>query len=326
MSNPTIEENDPQLSAAMAELSNLEAADSQPPQQDAPATDAAPAADSVSKEADHAGPVEDGKAPASPPKSPTDTLATAVKSEKEPSRYEKAAARSQKSWEQLNAEKVAFKLEREKFEADRKAHEQASQEFEKAKAEASKPKYGPEQYESAAKNWEQEADRLDDDGKFNEAEERRVMARKAAEYAKELRANPPKGQAEIEKDQAAKFEAEKKEWWSKAAIDFPAVAKANSPENQRLNEFIAKEPGAMQSPKAMYFAARMVTAETAAARVPEMEKELGQLRARVEELNQKLSVPSGGIPGGQSGPMSFEQLNADEQFAQLEREARGMTA
>lgn len=231
---------------------------------------------------------------------------------KGPSRYQKAQERAKNSWEEINRTKAELKAEREKFEGERTQFQQQRQAEERA--------FSPEQYEEAAKRFEA-------GGKFD-------LADAAREKAAELRKNPPsQAQAQANSQgqpgqptaaQRAQYQAHLKEWWGKAAVDFPAVAKEGTPENGLLKEFLTKEPDAVRSPKGMYYAARMVAAETAAARVPGLETELGTLRAKVKEL-EALTAPGGpGSPARLPGDKPFEQQSDGEQLAELNRLANEM--
>lgn len=221
---------------------------------------------------------------------------------KEPSRYEKARGRQENAWKQINDEKAALKADRERLEASQRAFE------EQRKTEEAR--FTPDQYDKAAEKFEKE-------GKFD-------LADLARQRASELRKNPPPSpqQREVMAAQAAQHQAQMKEWWGKAAIDFPSVAKEGSTENQALAGFIKAEPDVLRSPKGMYYAARLVTAEQSAARVPAMEKELGALRARVKEL-EALTAPGGGGVAQNPNPKAAPKSDAEE-YAELEALAMGM--
>lgn len=220
--------------------------------------------------------------------------------QKEPTRYEKARRRQDEAWKQINDEKSTLKSDRERFERERAEFEQRQQ--------AQEQQYSPAQYEEAAKKFEGQ-------GKFELAE----LARQRAE---ELRKNPPPTpqQAQVLRAQEAQHKAQMKEWWGKAAVDFPEVAKDGSRENVALKTFLQAEPDAVRSPKGMYYAARLVKAETAAARVPELDKELGALRAKVKELEGLTA------PGSRDNPSRLgATVKSDaEEMADLERLAESI--
>lgn len=242
--------------------------------------------------------------PTQPPKAP------------EPSRYAKSVERQNRSWKELNDQKAALAKEREELQSQRTAFEQQRAQATQQQQEA---EYTPEQYDAAAEKWEKE-------GKFD-------LADLARAKAKELRSQPP-AQARAanqpdpraqEQTQQAQLEAQRKEWWAKAAIDFPAVAKQGSPEQAAMQQFLQSEPGALQSPKAMYYAARMVAAEAAAGRVPAMEAELGALRAKVKELEALTAPTTPGVPHGTAqGDIPFSQKSEQQQLAELEQTALAM--
>lgn len=314
----------PGLAEANAELDRLMAADAAT---DAGATAAttqagksATQAADKSAEATRAGqekPIESAQAQNL---SPTDTPAEAEaekskvqspkskveepdKAKAEPTRYEKARARQEKSWQELNAQKAAFAQERAELQKQREQFE-----AERAKAQA---KFKPEEYEAAAKEFEKQ-------GKLDLAE----LARTRAE---ELRKNPPDKQAAAQAEAQTKAEeASRKEWALKAGVDFPEIAKDNSPLQVRVAQLLAEEPDFKTHPKGIYVAARIASLETAAAGVPGMEKELGQLRAKVKEL-EGLTAPGG--PGGATalpGEKSFEQKSESEQLQELTEAAQSM--
>jgi len=317
------------LEQANAELDRMIAADQESAADPGPSAAAAPTDPSATLEADRAAqpgkesvptPGKDSSAaPAAAPISDDtknkqqDKTKTADPAERDrPSRYAKSVERQNRSWEELHTQKAALKAERERLDSERQAWEQ-----QRAQTEAKQSDFTPEQYEQAADQWEK-------DGKFD-------LADLARTRAQQLRAHPPKGgtaaQPQTQPPTAApqseaQVEAARKEWWAKAAIDFPAVVKQGSPEQAAMAKFLEAEPAALQSPKALYYAARMVASETAAARVPALEKELGEARAKVKEL-EALTAPSPpGTPNSApQGDVPFSQKSDAEQLAELERTA-----
>lgn len=301
------------LETASAELDRLMTADAA--SANSPATTVAPNP-SATPEAQRAAPTTEPTA--KPNSASTDTPATTdpqgqqqqtqttpkpgeQPAAKEPTRYEKARARQDNAWKQINDEKAAIKAERERLERDRSELSQRQQQ--------DAAQYTPDQYDQAAKKFEEQ-------GKFDLADAARARAA-------ELRKNPPPTpqQQEVLREQQERHQAQMKEWWGKASVDYPEVAKAGSPANAALRTFLAAEPDAVRSPKGMYYAARLVNAETAAARVPGLEQELGALRAKVKEL-EALTGPGPTALPAQAG-RTAEKSEA-EQFADLERQAMEM--
>lgn len=222
------------------------------------------------------------------------------------SKFAKAKDRQDKSWAEINRQKEELRAEREQLARDRDTAKAERDELEKRR-QAEETKFSPQQYEQAAAEFEKQ-------GKFDLAD----AARKRAE---ELRKNPPPSpqQAAVLKQQQDQHAAAMKEWWGKAAVDFPKVAEKGSSENLALETFLKAEPEAVKSPKGMYYAARLIHAESAAARMPEMEKELGALRARVKEL-EGLTTPGGHDVPANSGRSTGQRIDAEE-LADLERMA-----
>lgn len=297
------------LETASAELDRLMTADAAPA--NSPATTADPNP-SASPDAQRAAQT-DGTA-AKPNSSSTDTPAATDPQKgqqqqtqttpkpgeeppaKEPTRYEKARARQDNAWKQINDEKAAIKAERERLERERSEFSQRQQQ--------DAAQYTPDQYDQAAKKFEEQ-------GKFDLADAARARAA-------ELRKNPPPTpqQQEVLRQQQERHQAQMKEWWGKASVDYPDVAKSGTPANNALRTFLQAEPDAVRSPKGMYYAARLVTAETAAARVPAMEQELGALRAKVKEL-EALTGPGPTALPAQAGRTAAK--TEAEEFADLER-------
>lgn len=334
-------DSDPTLTQAMEQLSRMEAADAGTPDKTGQTQDTATA--SATAAADNNAPA-DTKADTSTSPEPkpdqgapatTDDANTATKDkdkEKDAgqttaddptkSKFAKNQERQQKTWAQINAEKEALKKEREDFKKQQEEFTRAQQEFKDAQAKASKPKYTAQQYADFAKQAEADAEELEKTQEYDKADEKRLLAKKAREFAEHLRLNPPKEPA-TDAQKEAEYQKLQKEWYSKAAIDFPEVVKQGSPQQQALANLIKNEPAVLNDPKGMYYAARLVAAESVAASVPAKDKELGELRAKVKELEGKLTVPGLGAatnPGGDPGaPLSEEQ-----QRAELYAMAKGM--
>jgi hypothetical protein len=219
------------------------------------------------------------------------------------SRYEKARERQEGSWKELNAQKDAFKAEREAFERDKA-------EFQ-ARRQQAEQEFTPEQYDEAARKFE-------DEGKFEFAE----MAKKKAEALRK----DPETAARKQRDQATATatEAQRKEWALKAGVDFPELAKDNSATQLRVAQLFKEEPDLKAHPKGIYMAARLATLEAAAAGVADKDKELGQLRARVKELEE---LTTSSPPGGAAqlpAEKPFEQKDAASQLKELEEQAVAM--
>ena len=244
----------------------------------------------------------------------------------EPSKYEKAQQRIAKTWEEINREKELVRTTAESLKQREATLKEREAQLAQREAKLTAPKYKPEDYEGHAAKLEAEAAKLEESGKYTEADRKRYDAEKAREYATELRKNPPKADP-TEAQQAEQFKAQQKEWWGKAAVDFPAVIKEGTPERAALIQLLNTEPGIVNDPKGMYYASRLVTAETSAARVPQLARDLEAAQARVKELEQLTAVPNEGIvTGAPGGPKSFEQMTPAEQLAQLEAEARAQSS
>ena len=226
------------------------------------------------------------------------------------SRYQKAQDRLQGGWSELNTAKQSLDGEREALKREREKLDTDRHEFQ-ARREEAEQEFTPEKYEAAAKKFEAE-------GKLEFAD----LARARAE---ELRKNPP---AQREGKAKAATEAQRKEWTLKAGVDFPELAKANSPLQVRVAQLLKEEADLAKHPKGIYLASRLASLEAEAGKAKDLEsklsakdKELGTLQAKVKEL-ETLTAPGG--PGGAAhlpGAKTFEQMNDTEQFQDLERQA-----
>ena len=221
----------------------------------------------------------------------------------------------------MEEQRKAFESDRQKWQAER----------EQAEAAKYKP---PEFYESGARNMLAQAETLEANGDYDKADELRATAKLAAKHAQDLRLNPPPP-VKTDDQRQQQLEAERKEWGSKTAIDFPAIVKKEgSPEQAALNEFCKTNPGILGfdasgrqvilDPKALYFAARLVTAETAIAGLPALQKELGALRAKVKEFNEKSAPAGGGAVSGGTARKTAQNMSIEELEADLQHDAVNM--
>jgi len=258
---------------------------------------------------------------------PTDPKASDTKATPpQATKYEKAQQRMAKTWDEVNKEKDLVRQTAEGLKQRETTLAQRERQLAEREAKLNEPRYKPEDYENHAAKLEAEARKQEDAGEFTKADRLRYDAEKAREYATQLRQNPPKSHTELETQRKAEFEARQKEWWGKAAVDFPGVVKDGSPERTALLKLLQDEKDIVNDPKGMYYACRLVSAETSAARVPTLEKDLAAANARVKELEQLTSVPAdGSVPLSSGAPKTFEQMTPAEQMAALEAEARSMS-
>ena len=196
----------------------------------------------------------------------------------------------------------------------------------------------PEKYEAYAEKCRQtatlkkaEATLAEQNGDFDKAEALKqeallasADADRAVKAADHARKNPPLDA----KKQAEQFQIHQKSWIDKAAIDFPEFAKKDSSVQkeaaQYFREMVAKEPAVAKLPGFIYYAAERAALKMAAEKVPALEKEVGELRTKVKDLDALTNpVPRsiGGVSRGGSAPKKFEQLSAEEQYEQLRKES-----
>lgn len=257
------------------------------------------------------------------------------------SKYSKDNARKDTSWKALNEEKAKFEGERKAFEEsvkDAKARFQADVDAFKQEQQASTAT--PEKFEKwaaaeseKAKNFEAAAKQAEDNGEFDKAEslkakavEAKGLEQRARQYAEDLKKNPPKT---AEQNQA-QFKADQKTWIDKASTEFPEFGKKGSEvQNDAIGWFgnITKQvPILSKVPGFIYYAAerahlvsQVKAGKAASERVSVLEKENGELQAKVKELDALTNpTPQGGVNrvNPKDGPKSD-----DEEFNELRRMA-----
>ena len=285
------EKEEAQLAAPQVEQN------AQAPTTDLPDTPAAPAEASAQPEIDKS----------------KEAKAEPAKPEKESSRYAKAQGRLNKTWESVNTEKTALAAEKTKLEAERLEFTRKRAEFDAIQEQARQPQFRPEDYQQAADAKKQYADHLlaeakraDDEGEFAKSKALVKRAIKAdaigedlAEHAEKLRKNPPAEFAQ----RAAQFESTRKAWTVEAAKAYPDLAKDGSPFQNRVaahqKALAQSDPQLLAQPSLIYHISRLAAAELQAealkadvARVPVLEKQVGELQAKVKEFQSLTATAS----------------------------------
>lgn len=257
------------------------------------------------------------------------------------SQYAKDFNRRVVSWKELNAEKDAFKTklaqEDTKFKA---AVEKFNSDVAAFRSQQESTRPTPEKYESFAQKCqsdatvkEAEAIKAENEGDNDKAAKLRAEAvvlradaGRATQAADFARKNPPL----TVKQEQEKFQANQKQWIDKAAIDFPEFAKKDSNVQKEaaayFRQMVAEHPQAAKLPGFIYFCAERAALKTVSDRVPTLEKELVELRAKVKEQDGLLSPSPKGNGGTQRSPApkKFEQMSSEEQFEALKQEAAGI--
>lgn len=336
----------PDIDAAMARLDDAERQESNHDAAPAPAEVETPAeqpAEPVAPttETPASNPTDTPAAPETEPSTETPKNEPAKPAENK-SKFAKDQERRVGTWKEINVEKDALKKQKATLDEQRNLFQREQEQFKLERAKQT-TKFTPEQYEQAsqqklglaqqhdltADGLEARAEKAEADGKYQDANRLKQQARnhrnasvieqnKAREmkdYAAHMRQNPDPTAQQVQ----ARNSQQMRDYTLKAAEQWPEVAKEGS-EFQKtmaghLKEAAAQGMRAEDFPVIMYHAARLTAAESAAARVPGMEKELGALRAKVKEL-EALTAPGGGNAAPSSLPGKRARTD-DEEFAEL---------
>lgn len=259
-----------------------------------------------------------------------------VQKDDKSTKYAKDIARRDNSWKALNTEKETFakakeseiamlKQARAKFDADVQAFQQ----------ERTLNTPTPEKYDTFATKCTNdakiklaEAITAENEGRIEDAEKLRDEAKflnRDAEAAKgsaeHLRKNPPANQQQIQ----AKFIDDQKQWIGKAVQDFPDFGKKDSELQKQAAEsfkaLTAANPLFSKIPDLIYYCVERASLQAAASKVPALDKELGELRTKVKDLEALTNPsPSGGV-SRQASAKSWDSMSADEQYETLRAEA-----
>lgn len=206
------------------------------------------------------------------------------------------------------------------------------------RAEQDNLKPTPEKYEqwangllTKANDLEAQAKKAEDAAEYDKAEKLKdeaKFARRDAQSAKDsadhLRKNPP---ATLQQQQA-QFQTNQKEWINKAAVDFPEFGKKDSIVQKEAADYfksmVQEYPEAGKLPGFIYFCAERAAFKTASDRVPNLEKELGELKKKLTEYELLTSPNPGGGANRLPAAKSYETMSSEEQFAQLRQDAASM--
>jgi hypothetical protein len=258
--------------------------------------------------------------------------------EKQGSKYAKEFTRRLVTWSELNTAKDNFAKETATHKAQLDgAIQKFNQDVAQFQAEKAATTPTPEKYEAfatkqtaLANEKELAAKKLEEAGDFDGAEKLRdeaKFARRDAEAAtksaEHVRKNPPLNQEQIQQ----KFVSDQKSWIDKAAVDFPDFAKKDSPVYQEAVTFfreITKDPAVAKLPGIIYFAAERAALKTASARVPDMEKELGELRTKVKDLEALTNPTPGGAVQRPPAKTGGAKQDLDAEFAELKEMAAAL--
>jgi hypothetical protein len=251
------------------------------------------------------------------------------------SRYAKAQERLEKTWESVNKRKTELDSQAQALEQQRLTLERDKAQFEAVRRQAEQPQATPEQALQAAQMRRRDADalrmqarRAAEGGRTEEAQRLNKQADKAdgladdlAEYAEQLRRNPPVSMQQRQQQ----FEQARKQWTVEACNAFPELEKNGSRLQQvvaqHLNALAKQDPQLLVHPSLIYHVARLADAQikvsdlqAAAARVPVLEEEAERLRARIKELEAETT------PAGNGGVNKLGE-SAQDDYASLRQSA-----
>ena len=247
--------------------------------------------------------------------------------------------RLDKTWKSVNEQKTQLTAKEQALQQREQLLAQREQKAQVAEARA-KNNFTPEQYLQAGQNklqsaeslaiqadgLDRRAEQLEQAGNYADAAKlqaqakaireqssgERVLAKQMQDMAEHLKKNPD---PTIEQHKAT-LEQHKRHYLLEAAKRWPDVAVANSEFQKTMAAHLqaAAQQGLdpAENPAIFYHVARLTAAESAAARVPDLEKKLGAANARLKEL-EALTNPGGGQGSAQTQPAARELSDAEEE-------------
>jgi hypothetical protein len=270
--------------------------------------------------------------------------------DKNKSKFAADAERRDKSWKTINERKTALDAQETAFKQRESQIAQREQKLEQERAKSS-TKYTPEQYETAAekmsglaesylmqsKGFDKQAEEFEEAGDYAKAEQAKAKAlelkeasivqktdaKRAKEAAEYLRKNPDPTVAQVqEKNQKAL-----QHFTMEAAKKWPDLVKDGSEFQKQMasSESVLEKSGlsVSENPVLRYFVAEFVAEKSAAARVPDLERKLGEAEAKVKEL-ELLTSPGGGKGSVQTQSEGRALTDEEEgEFLRQQAAARG---
>ena len=247
--------------------------------------------------------------------------------------YEKARARQARAWQTINAKKAEMDL-REQALAARETALASRPAAPPAAAPGAAGQFTPEQLVKAAGRFEHDAQQLEAQGRFDEADKKRDVARIAKDTARTAQAGGPglgaqPAAAGVTLDQS----------WARLKTDMPELTQAGTPANQEVLAMLKAEPSLLADELGPYrvmvkvgrkmvgqLEQKAAQAEAQAARVPGLEAQIATLTKDNERLMKATSLPGGDVSpgGGGAAPPAFEKLSTDKMAEQLEAEMAQM--
>lgn len=302
-----------------AELDALDREESQPapaqPRATAPAVEQPLATDPAETptEPTNEGTGEPAAQAATEPAKADEAKATETKPEEPRSKYAKEVERRERSWKALNEQKAAHEAAMAKFKAEQEAFARQQAEWQERIAKESTPSYTAEQCEETAKLHEQQ-------GEFKLAELLRAEA-------KRLRENPP---AKVAPSGPKPLSEDAKASLTRVRTEFPEFSRPDTAEHAAFKQLALDRPELLQVKDGPYLVAQHVKLKIAAdayaqaaSRVPSLEKEVAELKAKLKEQESLLAISGGdGAPVLPTGQRSFSDLSEAEMEAHLARTLR----
>lgn len=208
--------------------------------------------------------------------------------------------RQKKVLSAFSQKQEAFKKEREAFEAERKSHlEEIKKLREETESYVAQKKREAEEAsiekdtEFSAEQWEEVAERWESQGRVEDAKAAKAQAKIVRQ--KQAKANEIKTQKQMEA-----MRAEAKKWDDKALEENPELKDQNSEFFKEVKAIYNGQGDLNKLPRGLYLATEYAKQKLAASKVPELEKQVGELQKQLAQAKEKLTAPSGA--SGKSTP------------------------
>jgi hypothetical protein len=259
-----------------------------------------------------------GKDPASEKPNPQDSKFQQAKKEQE---------RRERSWKALNEQKEALRLEREAVLKEKAEALERAKTLEKQLVEArSKPEtkeISAQEYEDAAKDYREDAKRLEDRGQFEEADKLLQKARTCEKVAnqkrteeKSLKENQEKITLEAQKEKFMKAWDENLEKLKKSD-EYKELENPNSPLGLEVTRLIRDNPVLSHYPEGIKDAAQIAKWKMTAESLPGVLSKLAESEKKNAELASRMRIGASGIPELPKAEKIFEEMSESEMESHL---------